>query len=82
MDYPSGSHLITKKMHALFATLWTKSCQSPLSMEFSRQEYQHGLPFPPPEDLPNPGIKPASPVSPALRMDSLLLEPTEKLQGS
>ena len=34
--------------------------------------------FPPPEDLPNPGIKPASPVSPALQVDSLLAEPSEK----
>ena len=35
-------------------------------MEFSRQEYWSGLPFPPPEDLPDPGIEPVSPVSPAL----------------
>ena len=30
-------------------------------MEFSRQEYGSGLPFPPPGDLPDPGIQPASP---------------------
>ena len=42
-------------------------------MEFSRQEYWNGLPSPPPEDLPNPGIKPESPPSPALQVDSLLL---------
>ena len=35
-------------------------------MEFSRQEYWSGLPLPSPEDLPNPGIKPGSLVSPAL----------------
>jgi len=35
-------------------------------MEFSRQEYWSGLPFPTPEDLPNPGIKPTSLASPAL----------------
>ena len=35
-------------------------------MEFSRQEYWSGLPFLSPWDLPNPGIKPESPVSPAL----------------
>ena len=35
-------------------------------MGFSRQDYWSGLPFPSPEDLPNPGIKPASLVSPAL----------------
>ena len=42
------------------------SPSAPLSMEFSRQEYWSGLPFPPPEDLPDPGIKPASPTSAAL----------------
>ena len=36
--------------------------QAPLSMEFSRQEYWSGLPLPPPEDLPDSGIKPASPA--------------------
>jgi len=36
----------------------TVDCQAPLSMGFSRQEYWSGLPCPPPEDLPNPGIKP------------------------
>ena len=39
-----------------------KLCQSPLSMEFFRQEYWNGLPFPSPGDLPNPGIKPESPA--------------------
>ena len=43
----------------LFATLWTVSCQAPLSMGFSWQEYC-GLPCPPPGDLPDPGIEPAS----------------------
>ena len=42
-------------------------------MEFSRQEYRNGLPFPLPEGLPDPGIKPASPVSSALKADSLPL---------
>ena len=37
-----------------------------LSIEFSRQEYWNGLPFPTPGDLPNPGIKPTSLVPPAL----------------
>ena len=41
----------------LFATLWTVACQAPLSMEFSRQEYWRGLPFPTPGDLPDPGIE-------------------------
>ena len=50
----------------LFATPWTGACQAPLSMGFPRQEYWSGLPFPPPGDLPDPGIKPVSLVSPAL----------------
>ena len=53
----------------LFATLWTVACQAPLSMGFSRQEYWSVLPCPPPGDLPDPGIEPAS-MSPALRVDS------------
>ena len=43
-------------------TPWTVVYQAPLSMGFSRQEYQSGLPFPSPGDLPDPGIKPASPA--------------------
>ena len=50
----------------LFETLWTVSHQAPLSMGFSRQEYWSGLPCPPPGDLPNPGLKPTSLMSPAL----------------
>ena len=46
----------------LFATPWTAACQAPLSMEFSRQEYWNGFPFPPPRDLPNSGIELASPA--------------------
>jgi len=44
-------------------------------MEFFRQEYWSELSFPPPEDLPNSGIEPASSVSPALQADSLSTEP-------
>ena len=51
----------------LFVTLWTLTCQAPLSVGFSRQEYWSGLPFPPPGDLPDPGIQRAiDPVSIAL----------------
>ena len=46
--------------------LWTVARQLPLSKGFSRQEQWSGLPCPSPEDLPNPGIKPASLLSPAL----------------
>ena len=55
-------------------TLWTVALQAPLSMGFSRQEYWSGLPFPSPEDLSDPGIKPGSS---SLQADSLLSE----LQG-
>ena len=47
-------------------TLWTVARQAPLSMGFPRQENWSGLPFPPPGDLPDPGMEPVSPVSPAL----------------
>ena len=49
----------------LFAPLWTVTCQAPLSMRFPRREYWSGEPVPSPEDLPDSGIEPASPVSPA-----------------
>ena len=52
----------------LFVTPGTVAHQAPLSMQFSRQEYWSGLPFPSPGDLPNPGVKPRSP---ALQADSL-----------
>jgi len=42
-------------------TLWTAVCQAPLPTGLPKQEYLSGLPFPPPVDLPDPGIKPASP---------------------
>ena len=47
-------------------TLWTVTCQAPLSMGFPRQEYWSGLPFPPPGDLPDPEIEPESSATPAL----------------
>ena len=50
----------------LFATPWTVSHQAPQSMGFFRQEYWSGLPFPIPGILPDPGIEPMSPMSPAL----------------
>ena len=46
-------------------------------MEFSRQEYCSGLPFPPPRDLPDPGIEPGTPT---LQADALLSEPPGKPQ--
>ena len=50
----------------LFATPWTVAHQTPLSVVLSPEEYRSGLPFPPPEDLPHPGIKLVSPTSLAL----------------
>ena len=57
----------------LFVTPWTVAFQAPQTMGFSRQEYWSGLLCPPPGDLPDPGIQPAFPASPALWSDSLLL---------
>ena len=58
----------------LFATLQIVAHQS-LSIEFSMQEYWSGLPYPPPGDLPDPGIKPMSLVSPALAGRFFTTEP-------
>ena len=57
----------------LFATPWTIAHQVPLPMGFFRQEYGSGLPFPSPGDLPDPGIEPKTPVSPALQVDFFYL---------
>ena len=57
----------------LFSTSGTVACQAPLSMEFPRQEYWSGLPFPTPGDLPDPGIEPESLSSPTFQADSLPL---------
>ena len=59
----------------LFAIPWTVAYQVPPSMEFSRQGYWMGLPFPSPGDLPNPGIEPRSP---SVQADALLAEPLGK----
>ena len=58
------------------AAPWTLAHQAPLSMGFSRQEHWSGLSFFPPVDLRNPGIKAASPVSPAGQVDSLPSDPS------
>ena len=66
----TGGGLVAKSCLTL-ATPWAVAFQARLSIGFSRQEYQSGLPFPSLGDLPNPGNKPESP---ALQADSL---PTE-----
>ena len=63
-------YLVTKSYPTLFATPWTIPFQAVLSIGFPRQESWSGLPFPSPGDLPDPEIKPTSPV---LQTDSLLL---------
>ena len=64
-----GVGIVNKaEIDATLATPWTVICQAPLSMGFSREEYWNGLPFPSPEDLPDPGTEPGSP---ALQADSL-----------
>ena len=55
----------------LFVAPWTLVIQAPLFMEFSREKYWNGVPFPTPVDLSNPGIKPTSFAHPALSGDSL-----------
>ena len=62
----------------LFSTLWTVAQQAPLPMGFSRQEYWSGLPCPTPGDLPDPGIEPASLLSPDWQVGSLPLAPPRK----
>ena len=54
----------------LFGTPWTVAFQDPQSMEFSRQEYWSGLPFPSPGDLPDPGTEPRFPTLQAVALPS------------
>ena len=70
------SHLVMSDFLQL-----TVAHQSPLSMGFSRQEYWSGLSFSSPGDLPNPGVKPVSSMSPALQMDSLPAESSPSING-
>ena len=72
----SVSPCVSCSVIPLFATPWTIAHQGPLSMKFFGLEYWSGLPFPSPEDLPDPGMKPRSP---ALQADALPSEPPGKL---
>ena len=60
------------------STPWAVALQAPLSMGFPRQEYWSGLSFPLPGDLPDPGIEPVSPSSPALAGEFFTTETPEK----
>ena len=62
----------------LFATPWTVAHQAPLPVEFPRQEYWSGLPFPSPGDLYKSGIEPVSLASPALAGRLFTTEPQGK----
>ena len=66
---------VSRSVMSNSATPWTVVCQAPLSMEFFRQEYWSGLPFPSPGNLPDPEIEPGSP---ALQAGSLRSEPPGK----
>ena len=57
-------------------TPWIVAHQAPMSMGFSKQEYWSGLPFPPPGDLPDPGIEP---VSPAMEADSKIFKDEDRI---
>ena len=72
MDESRSGALVAQSRQTLCSP-WTVAPQAPLSVEFSRQEYWRGLPFPPPGHLPGPGIEPGFPT---LQADSL---PTELL---
>ena len=74
---PCGGGLVTRSCLTL-VTPWTLTCQVPLPMGFSRQEYWSGLPFPAPGDLPNPGIEPGSPALQAYSLPTELWEKSVK----
>ena len=63
----------------LFLPPWIVTCQAPLSMEFSRQEYWGGLPFPTRGDLPDPEIDPMAPESPVSADEFCTIAPPGKL---
>ena len=62
-----------------FVTPRTVAPQAPLFMGYPRQEYSSRLPFLPPRDLPDPGVEPASPVSPSLAGGFFTAEPPGKV---
>ena len=60
----------------LFVTPWTVAHQASLSMEFSRQEYWSGLPFPSPGDRPHPGIGSGSLKGSSHQIENISIRPT------
>ena len=75
---PPSSIYVCACSIAQFVAAWTVARQAPLSMDFSRQECWNRLPFPTPEDLPNPGIEPKSLASPALAGSFVITVPPGK----
>ena len=71
-------HACSLRCVQLFANPWTVAHQASVSVGLSRQDYWSGLPFLPPEDLPDPGIKPMSPVSTAFAGRFFTTEPPGK----
>ena len=74
LDYQRTTLVKSLSHVRLFVTPWTVAYQAPPSMGFSKQEYWSGLPFPYPEDLPDPEIAPGSP---RLQADALTSEPPQ-----
>ena len=70
--------IVSDSVSDSFANPWTVTHQAPPSLEFSRQGYWSGLPFPSPGDLPDPGIKPVSLASPILARGFVTTEPRWK----
>ena len=91
-DQPSLLHLLTIRHFSIFAVLctqslshvqlsatpWTEPTRLLCPWDFSGKRYQNRLPIPSPGNLPDPGIEPASPVSPTLQSDSLPAESSWK----
>ena len=71
-------HVCSGTQSSTLCNPWTGGPQASLSMGFPRQEYWSGLSFPVPGDLPDPGIEPMSPASPALAGGLFTTEPPRK----
>ena len=68
--------------HLGLSETWNAAHQAPLPMGFLRQDYWNGLPLPPRGNLPNPGIKPQSPATPALAGAFFTTEPPESFPSN
>ena len=81
-DSPVGVCVFSPSVVSDSVTPWAVGHQAPLSLGFSGQECQSRLPFPPPQDLANPGSKPTSPMSSALQVVFFTTESLGRLPGS